>query len=75
MADDRNEDRQIAAAMQAATMASIQVLVRCLESSGALQRGDYANALLTFMEAAKNDPQSSDVMLALMHELRAALLD
>jgi hypothetical protein len=57
-------------------MTSIRVLVRCLESSGALPRGEYADALLTYIEAsAKGNPQASDVMLALMHELRMSLLD
>jgi hypothetical protein len=72
MANQRSDDRKVAAAMQAATMASIQVLVRCLETNGGLRRGEYPEALLLYMEAAKDNP---GIMLALLHELRMSLLD
>jgi hypothetical protein len=63
----------IMAAYSAATTAAIQCLVVCLQNSGALDRGDYPETLRLYMEAQKK--HMPDTSLALLHDLRMALLD
>jgi hypothetical protein len=58
----------------AATTAAFQVLVHCLQESGALERGQMSEALLTYMEMAKHQ-KDNEIQLALLNDLREALLN
>ena len=64
---------EIMAAYSAATTAAIQCLVVCLQNSGALDRGEYPETLRLYMEAQKS--RAPDATIALLHDLRIALLD
>jgi len=64
---------EIIAAYSAATLAAIKLLVICLQSNGALEHGQFPEALRAFMEASKSD--ADDLTLALLHDLRASILD
>ncbi len=61
------------AAYGAATMTAFKILVVCLQSNAALEPGQFAETLRLFMEAAKNE--TSDPVLAILHDLRISLLD
>jgi len=63
----------IMAAHSVATTAAIQCLVICLQNSGALERGEYSETLRLYMEAQKD--KAPDSALAILHDLRQALLD
>lgn len=68
------EEQELIAAHMAATTAAFQVLVHCLQENGALERGQYQEALRVFMEMAKHQ-KDNNVQLALLHDLRMALMD
>lgn len=61
----------ILVAHMAATTAAFQVLVSCLQHSGALERGHFQTALTDYMEMAKD--RTPPETLALLHDLRMAL--
>jgi hypothetical protein len=61
------------AAYGAATMAALKILVICLQSNGALERGQFPEALRLFMEAAKDD--ADDMTLSILHDLRTTILE
>lgn len=56
-----------------ATTATFQVLVLCLQRNGALERGQFPDALREYMEMSKD--RHPDAVLALLHDLRHALMD
>lgn len=64
---------EIIAAYGAATMAAFKILVVCLQSNGALEHGQFPEALRLFMEAAKGD--ADDMTLSMLHDLRMSILD
>lgn len=66
--------RDVIAAHMAATTAAFQVLVHCLQENGALDRGQYQEALRVFMETAKHR-KDNEIEMALLHDLRMALMD
>lgn len=68
------EEQELIAAHMAATTSAIQVLVHCLQENGALERGQYQEALRVFMEMAKHR-KDNEIELALLHDLRMALMD
>jgi hypothetical protein len=61
------------AAYGTATMVAFKVLVACLQRHGALERGEYAEALRIFTEGAESEVDS--MPLAILHNLRIAMLD
>lgn len=64
------------AAYGAATMAALQVMVMCLQENGALTRGQYPESLRIYMEMTKHrEGRESEMTLAILHDLRMALLD
>jgi hypothetical protein len=61
------------AAYGTATMAAFKVLVACLQRNGALERGEFAEALRLFTEGAESEVDS--MPLSILHNLRMAILD
>jgi hypothetical protein len=61
------------AAYGAATLAALKLLVVCLQSNGALEHGQYPEALRLFMEAAKDD--ADDMTLSILNDLRTSILE
>ncbi len=66
-------DPEVLSAHIAATTAAYQVLVLAMERRGLLDRGEVAELLKTYMEVAKD--RETPVTLALLHEMRLAVLD
>ena len=64
---------EIIAAYGAATMAALKMLVICLQSNGALEHGQFPEALRLFMEASKGD--ADDMTLSILHDLRISILE
>ena len=52
------------AAYGAATMAAVKILVICLQANGALEHGEFPEALRLYMEAAKDD--ADDMTLSIL---------
>lgn len=69
-----SRDHEVIAAHMAATTAAVQVLVHCLQENGALDQGQVPEALRVYMEMVKAR-SGNEVELALLHDLRQALLD
>jgi hypothetical protein len=67
-------EREIIAAHMAATTAAFQILVHCLQENGALERGRVPEMIRSYLEMAKRR-NDSELELALLHDLREALLD
>jgi hypothetical protein len=61
------------AAYGAATMAAIKVLVVCLQSNGALEHGQFPEALRLFINASTN--KADEPVLEILRDLRVTLLD
>jgi hypothetical protein len=64
---------QAIAAYGAASMAALKLLVVCLQSNGALEHGQFPEALQRFMGAAKSD--ADDLTLSILEDLRRSILD
>lgn len=67
-------NQEIIAAHIAATTAAFQVLILCLQENGALQPGQFPAALLGYMELHAKQ-KGGEVELALLHDLREALIN
>lgn len=67
-------EQEVIAAHMAATTAAFQVLVHCLQENEALHHGQFPEALRVYMEMTKRR-DGNDVELALLHDLRMALMD
>ena len=61
------------AAYGVATMAAVKILVICLQANGALEHGQFPEALRLYMEAAKDDVD--DMTLSILHDLRTSILE
>jgi hypothetical protein len=61
------------AAYGTATMAAFKILVACLQSNGALEHGQFAEALRLFTETARSEVDT--MPLSILHDLRMAMLD
>ena len=67
---------EVIAAQGAAMVAAFQVLIHCLEEREALLPGQFAQAVGVHMELVKSKTGGvSDMTLALLHDLRTALLN
>ena len=62
---------EVIAAYGAAMVAAFQVLLSCLEENEAVHPGQFPEALRVYMEMVK----SSDMTLAVLHDIRMATLD
>lgn len=60
------------ACYDAAMTAAFQVLIYCLQSNGALQRGQFQEELQRYLEVTKD--RSSPAKTAILQDLRASLL-
>lgn len=67
-------EAEIIAAYAAAMTAAFQVLVSALQRNGSLARGEFQESLRLYMEVLKHQPDS-EVVLALLHDLRQGLMD
>lgn len=65
---------ELIAAHITATKAALQVLVHCLKENGALEHGQVPEALRVYMEMTKAR-HGNEAELALLHDLRQALMD
>jgi hypothetical protein len=70
----KSEEVEIIAAYGAAMTAAFQVLVSTLQNNGSLERGEFQEALRLYMELFKHK-SDSEVVLALLHDLRQGLMD
>jgi hypothetical protein len=61
------------AAYGTATMAAFKILVACLQSNGALEHGQFEEALRLFTEAARSDIDG--MPLSILHQLRKSISD
>jgi hypothetical protein len=66
-------EAEAVAAYGAATLAALKLLVVCLQANGALEHGQFPEALRLFMEAAKDD--ADDMTLSILHDLRTSILE
>lgn len=66
-------EHEIIAAQIAATTAAFQILVHCLQENGALDQGQVPEAIRVYLETVKHR-QGNAVELALLHDLRTALI-
>jgi hypothetical protein len=73
MAEQLSPEGEVIAAYGAATMAAFKVLVVCLQDNGALEPGQFPENLRLYMEHSKAD--ADEMMLAILHDLRVAILD
>ena len=66
---------EVIAAYGAAMVAAFQVLIDCLEENGALEPGQFPDALGVYMEMVKSSKGAvSEVTLAVLHDIRTATL-
>jgi hypothetical protein len=66
---------EVIAAYGAAMVAAFQVLLNCLEENGAVQPGQFPDALGVYMEMVKSrQGDVSDMTLAVLHDIRIATL-
>lgn len=75
MSEKLDPNQEVIAAHIAATTAAFQVLVHCLKETGALEHGQVPEALRAYMEAAAKKREDNEIQLALLNDLRQALLD
>jgi hypothetical protein len=68
-----SNDQEVLEAYIQATTAAIRVLVRCLEDTCALPKGEFALRLLDHMKADRNE--GSTLKLALLDRLRMTMLN
>jgi hypothetical protein len=66
-------EAEAVAAYGAATLAALKLLVVCLQANGALEHGQFPEALRLYMEAAKDD--ADDMTLSILHDLRTSILE
>jgi hypothetical protein len=66
---------EVIAAYGGAMVAAFQVLINCLEENDALLPGQFPDALAVYMEMVKSKKGDvSDVILAVLHDIRTATL-
>ena len=76
MNEKLSPEGQVIAAYGAAMVAAFQVLINCLEESEALRPGQFPDALSVYMEMVKSRRGDvGDMVLAVLHDIRAATLD
>jgi hypothetical protein len=73
MSKKLSAEGEIIAAYGAAMTAAFQVLITTLQNNGPLERGEFQDALRTYMEVAKHQ-SNNEIVLALLHDLRRGLM-
>ncbi|WP_143278953.1 hypothetical protein [Bradyrhizobium sp. C9] len=73
MADKLSPEGEVLAAHIAATTAAFQVLILTLRNNGALDHNEFPEALHMHMEKSRD--RLTPMTLALLHDLRRALMD
>ena len=73
MSENVSPEGEAIAAYGAATIAAFKVLVICLQSNGALERGQFTEALRLFIN--KSTDKADAPMLEILRNLRVNLLD
>jgi hypothetical protein len=73
MSENLSPEGEAIVAYGAATMAAFKVLVVCLQSSGALEYGQFPEALRLFINASTD--KADGPMLEILRDLRVNLLD
>ena len=66
-------EAEVIAAYSTATLAAIKLLVICLQSNGALEHGQFPEALRAFIDASKSE--ADELTLSVLHDLRASILN
>ncbi|MGB6080240.1 MAG: hypothetical protein WBF99_12350 [Xanthobacteraceae bacterium] len=73
MSKPLSPDGEVLAAHMAATAAAFQVLVGCLEGTGALVQGQFPHALETYMAVVKSrEGVVNDMTLAMLNDILEA---
>jgi hypothetical protein len=73
MSERLSPEAEAIVAYGAATMAAFKVLVVCLQSKGALEHGQFPEALRLFIDASTD--KNNEPVLDILRDLRSALLD
>jgi hypothetical protein len=73
MSENLSAEGEAIAAYGAATMAAFKVLIVCLQSNGALEYGQFTEALRQFIDASSN--KAAEPVLDILRDLRVNLLD
>jgi hypothetical protein len=73
MSEKLSPEGEAIAAYGAATMAAFKVLVVCLQSNGALEHGQFPEALRLFINISSD--KTEEPVLDILRDLRSALLD
>jgi hypothetical protein len=73
MSENLSPEGEAIAAYGAATIAAFKVLVVCLQSNGALEHGQFPEALRLFINASTD--KTDQPVLDILQELRINLLD
>ena len=73
MSENLSPEGEAIAAYGAATSAAFKVLVICLQSNGALERGQFPEALRLFINASTR--KTDQPVLDILQDLRVNLLD
>jgi hypothetical protein len=72
MSKNLSPEGETIAAYGAATMAAFKVLIVCLQSNGALEHGQFPEALRQFINASD---KAAEPVLDILQDLRVNLLD
>jgi hypothetical protein len=73
MSEHLSPEGEAIAAYGAATIAAFKVLVICLQSNGALEHGEFPEALRLFIKASTD--KANEPVLEILQDLRLNLLD
>jgi hypothetical protein len=75
--DKEHADRVVEelASYSAAMTAAFQVLIHCLQENGALERGQYPEALGAYLKMAKAKDKLSPTKIAILNDLRQSVMD
>jgi hypothetical protein len=73
MSENLSPEGEAIAAYGAATMAAFKVLIVCLQSNGALEHGQFPEALRLFINVSSD--KTEEPVLDILRDLRVNLLD
>ena len=73
MSENLSPEGEAIVAYGAATMAAFQVLIGCLQSNGALEHGQFPEALRLFINVSSGKVE--EPVLEILRDLRVSLLE
>jgi hypothetical protein len=73
MCENLSPEGEAIAAYAAATMAAFKILIVCLQSNGALEHGEFQEALRVFIISSKE--KADGPVLDILRDLRVSPLD